>query len=53
MAKYKALEDLEIGEKRANAGEEIELTEEEAISLEGKVEIVVAPAADTTPPAAE
>jgi hypothetical protein len=37
MAKYKALEDVEVGEKRANAGEEIELTDEEAAGLGDKV----------------
>lgn len=44
MKKYKALEDLEFvrGEEtiKVVAGDEVELSEEEATSLEGKVEAV-------------
>ncbi len=48
MKKYKATEDLEFtrGEEtiKVLAGEEVELSEEEAASLEGKVEAVEATA---------
>lgn len=42
--KYKALEDLEVAvePKKVAAGEEVELTEEQATALEGKVELVEA-----------
>lgn len=47
MAKYKTLEEVTIDGVGVGAGNEVELTEEQAAALEGKVEAVAeeAPAA--------
>ena len=44
MAKFKALEAFEFEGKNVEAGTELELTEEQATALAGKVEAVAASA---------